>query len=129
MTILTLPSSLILLSMVIPVTAVTQEARARSELSRASVDGVELEYEVQVGDRAGAVNALMRVVSGPDYRSVLDRALPGAFEHAVRNRSCCRGPRMCSTCRNHGRWPSEWLPSSSVIPSGNTCRGVSYRAH
>ena len=64
MTILTLPSSLILLSMVIPVTAVTQEARARSELSRASVDGVELEYEVQAGDRAGAVDALMRVVSG-----------------------------------------------------------------
>jgi hypothetical protein len=40
MAILTLPLSLILLSMVIPVTAVTQEARARSELSRASVDGV-----------------------------------------------------------------------------------------
>ncbi len=37
----------------------------------------------QQGDRAGAVDAFMRVVAGPDFRTMLDRAMPGAFDQAV----------------------------------------------
>ena len=37
------------------------------------------------GDKAGAIDAFMRAVTGPDYRSDLDRLLPGAFEQAVAN--------------------------------------------
>jgi pimeloyl-ACP methyl ester carboxylesterase len=37
----------------------------------------------RAGDKAGAVDGFMRVVSGPDYRPLMDRALPGAFEQAV----------------------------------------------
>jgi pimeloyl-ACP methyl ester carboxylesterase len=37
-----------------------------------------------VGDKAGAVAAFMRGVAGPDYRDVLEQALPdGAFDQAV----------------------------------------------
>jgi pimeloyl-ACP methyl ester carboxylesterase len=35
------------------------------------------------GDRAGAVDTWMRGVCGPEYREVLDEALPGAFDQAV----------------------------------------------
>ena len=34
-------------------------------------------------DKAGAVDVWMLGVAGPDYRAVLDRVLPGAFEQAV----------------------------------------------
>lgn len=37
----------------------------------------------RAGGRARAVDGFMRFVSGPDYRDVLDRVLPGAFEQAV----------------------------------------------
>ncbi len=37
----------------------------------------------QRGDRAGAIGAFMRLVAGPDFRTMLDRALPGAFDQAV----------------------------------------------
>jgi pimeloyl-ACP methyl ester carboxylesterase len=37
----------------------------------------------RAGDKAGAVDGFMRVVSGPGYRAVLERTLPGAFEQAV----------------------------------------------
>ncbi len=35
------------------------------------------------GDKAGAVDTWARGAFGPEYRSVLDRVLPGAFEQAV----------------------------------------------
>jgi pimeloyl-ACP methyl ester carboxylesterase len=35
------------------------------------------------GDRAGAVDGFMRMVSGPAYRAAFERALPGAFERGV----------------------------------------------
>lgn len=35
------------------------------------------------GDKAGAIDAWSRGAFGEEYRSVLDRALPGAFEQAV----------------------------------------------
>ena len=37
----------------------------------------------RAGDKAGAVDTFLRGVCGPDYRAVLDRALPGAFDQAV----------------------------------------------
>jgi pimeloyl-ACP methyl ester carboxylesterase len=37
----------------------------------------------RAGDKARAVDAFMRGVSGPAYRAVLERALPGAFDQAV----------------------------------------------
>ncbi len=37
----------------------------------------------RAGDRARAIDAFMRNVSGPGYRAVLDHVLPGAFEQAV----------------------------------------------
>src|SRR5262245_51050932 len=39
----------------------------------------------RAGDKARAVDGFMRGVSGPDYRAVIDRALPGAFDQAVRD--------------------------------------------
>jgi pimeloyl-ACP methyl ester carboxylesterase len=35
------------------------------------------------GDKAGAVDGFMRMVSGPAYRTAFERALPGAFERGV----------------------------------------------
>jgi pimeloyl-ACP methyl ester carboxylesterase len=35
------------------------------------------------GDKAGAVDGFMRMVSGPAYRAAFERALPGAFERGV----------------------------------------------
>jgi pimeloyl-ACP methyl ester carboxylesterase len=37
----------------------------------------------RAGDKAGAVDGFMRGVTGPDYRTALDRMLPGAFGEAV----------------------------------------------
>jgi pimeloyl-ACP methyl ester carboxylesterase len=39
----------------------------------------------RVGDKAAAVDTFMRAVAGPGYRAVADRALPGAFDQAVRD--------------------------------------------
>jgi pimeloyl-ACP methyl ester carboxylesterase len=35
------------------------------------------------GDRVGAVDSFLRGVAGPDYRAVLEKAVPGAFDQAV----------------------------------------------
>jgi pimeloyl-ACP methyl ester carboxylesterase len=37
----------------------------------------------RAGDKAGAVDGFMQGVTGPGYRGVLDRVLPGAFHEAV----------------------------------------------
>jgi pimeloyl-ACP methyl ester carboxylesterase len=39
----------------------------------------------QAGDKAGAVEAFLRAVVGPDYRRTLDEAVPGGYEQAVRD--------------------------------------------
>lgn len=39
--------------------------------------------QYRTGDKAGAVDAWMRGVCGPDYASSLEKTLPGAFEQAV----------------------------------------------
>jgi pimeloyl-ACP methyl ester carboxylesterase len=38
---------------------------------------------VRAGDKAGSVDAFMRAVTGPSYRTVLDEVLPGAFDQGV----------------------------------------------
>jgi pimeloyl-ACP methyl ester carboxylesterase len=35
------------------------------------------------GDNAGAIDTFLRAICGPDYREVLDRSLPGAFDQHV----------------------------------------------
>jgi len=37
----------------------------------------------RAGDKAGAIDTFLRGVCGPDYRAVLDQALPGAFDQHV----------------------------------------------
>jgi pimeloyl-ACP methyl ester carboxylesterase len=37
----------------------------------------------RAGDNARAVDGFMRVVSGPDYRAVMDRVIPGAFARGM----------------------------------------------
>ncbi len=37
----------------------------------------------QQGDRAGAIESFMRLVAGPDFRTMLDRTMPGGFDQAV----------------------------------------------
>lgn len=37
----------------------------------------------EAGNRSGAIDSFLQTVLGPDYRIVLDRALPGAFAQAV----------------------------------------------
>jgi len=37
----------------------------------------------RTGDQAGAVDAFLQMVAGPNYRAALDKALPDAFDHAV----------------------------------------------
>jgi pimeloyl-ACP methyl ester carboxylesterase len=37
------------------------------------------------GDKSGAADTWMREVCGPDYRAVLEQAIPGAFDQAVAN--------------------------------------------
>ena len=37
----------------------------------------------EAGDKTGAVDRFLQIVVGPEYRSVLDRVVPGAFEQAV----------------------------------------------
>jgi pimeloyl-ACP methyl ester carboxylesterase len=37
----------------------------------------------RAGDKAGAVDAFLQMVAGPNYRAALDKALPDAFNHAV----------------------------------------------
>jgi pimeloyl-ACP methyl ester carboxylesterase len=39
----------------------------------------------RAGDKAAAVDTFMRAVAGPDYRASADRALPGAFDLAVKD--------------------------------------------
>ena len=70
--------SLVLMEPALPVTTLGPE---RMLTMRAAMAPVFEAYGV--GDKASAVDGFMRGVSGPGYRVVLDRALPGAFEQAV----------------------------------------------
>ena len=73
-----LAHSVVLMEPALPVTTLGQE---RMLSMRAAMAPVFEAY--RVGDKARAVDGFMRGVSGPGYRVVLDRVLPGAFEQAV----------------------------------------------
>jgi pimeloyl-ACP methyl ester carboxylesterase len=69
--------SLVLMEPALPVSAGPERMLA----TRAAMAPV---FEAfRAGDRARAIDAFMRNVSGPGYRAVLDHVLPGAFEQAV----------------------------------------------
>ena len=73
-----LAHSVVLMEPALPVTTLGQE---RMLSMRAAMAPVFEAY--RAGDKARAVDGFMRGVSGPGYRVVLDRVLPGAFEQAV----------------------------------------------
>jgi pimeloyl-ACP methyl ester carboxylesterase len=73
-----LAHTIVLMEPALPVTTLGPE---RMLSMRAAMAPVFEAY--RVGDKARAVDGFMRGVSGPGYRVVLDRALPGAFEQAV----------------------------------------------
>lgn len=50
--------------------------------------------QYRTGDKAGAVDAWMRGVCGPDYASSLEKTLPGAFEQAVDDADACFGQEL-----------------------------------
>lgn len=70
--------SLALLEPALPVAETVSE---RLLSTRAGMEPVMEHF--RAGDKARAVDAFMRVVSGPDYRDPLERALPGSFDQAV----------------------------------------------
>ena len=70
--------SLVLMEPALPVSTLGQ---ARMLSTQAAMAPVFAAY--RAGDRARAVDGFMRGVSGPGYRAVLDRVLPGAFEQGV----------------------------------------------
>ena len=57
----------------------------------------------RTGDKARAVDGFMRGVSGPGYRVVLDRVLPGAFEQAVLDADTFFGQELPSVQQWHFR--------------------------
>lgn len=70
--------SLVLMEPALPVTTLGPERLLATRASMAPV------FEAfRAGDKARAVDGFMRGVSGPGYRTVLDRVLAGAFEQAV----------------------------------------------
>jgi pimeloyl-ACP methyl ester carboxylesterase len=73
-------ASLVLLEPAIPV-APRSDARLLSTSSRGNL----AMDRFRAGDKAGAVDAFMQLVAGPDYRASLDSVLPNAFAHAVRD--------------------------------------------
>ena len=70
--------SVVLMEPALPVPGLSQD---RLLSTRAAMAPVFEAY--RTGDKARAVDGFMRFVSGPDYRAVVDRVLPGAFAQAV----------------------------------------------
>jgi pimeloyl-ACP methyl ester carboxylesterase len=70
--------SLVLMEPALPVPGLGQD---RLLSTRAAMAPIFEAY--RAGDKARAVDGFMRSVSGPDYRAVVDRVLPGAFAQAV----------------------------------------------
>lgn len=70
--------SIVLMEPALPVPGLSQD---RLLSTRAAMAPVFEAY--RTGDKARAVDGFMRSVSGPNYRAVVDRVLPGAFEQAT----------------------------------------------
>ena len=70
--------TLVLMEPALPVSTLGQDRMLSTQAAMAPVFAA-----YRAGDRARAVDGFMRGVSGPGYRAVLDRVLPGAFEQGV----------------------------------------------
>jgi pimeloyl-ACP methyl ester carboxylesterase len=57
------------------------ESELQMEFVRSVVQPALQRY--RTGDKAGAIDTFMQGVCGPDYRTALEQAVPGAFEQAV----------------------------------------------
>ncbi len=71
--------SLSLLEPVLPAAMLSVSPKAQQFLQAIAPIG----QMYQQGNKAGAIEAFMRLVAGPDYRTMLDRNMPGAFDQAV----------------------------------------------
>jgi pimeloyl-ACP methyl ester carboxylesterase len=72
------------------------------------------------GDRAGAVDAFMQAVTGPEYRSVVDQALPGAVAQAERDAVAFFGTELPSL----GTWSFTREDAARVTPPTLMVRGA-----
>ena len=105
--------SLVLMEPALPVSTLGQ---ARMLSTQAAMAPVFAAY--RAGDRARAVDGFMRGVSGPGYRAVLDRVLPGAFEQGVADADTFFGQELpslqqCSLTREDAARISQ--PALSVV--------------
>jgi pimeloyl-ACP methyl ester carboxylesterase len=88
------------------------------------------------GDKAGAIDAFMRAVAGPDYRADLERALPGAFAQAVEDADTFLGQELPAVQEwsftpedaNRIRQPacSHWREKSRCVGLEGTARNASH---
>jgi pimeloyl-ACP methyl ester carboxylesterase len=60
-----------------PALQVEQSSQARAEAFKPMLE------RLGAGDQVGALDHFFRAVAGPDYRAVVDRALPGGFDQAI----------------------------------------------
>ena len=66
------------------------------------------------GDRAAAVDAWLTGAFGPGFRETLDRALPGAFEQAVRDSGAAFGVEVPSL-QEWTRGPDDLCRLAAVV--------------
>jgi pimeloyl-ACP methyl ester carboxylesterase len=71
------PETVASLAVLEPALTVVKSAAQRGPAMAAVVE------RVRAGDKPGAVDAFMRAVAGPTYRTGLDKTLPGAFDQGV----------------------------------------------
>jgi pimeloyl-ACP methyl ester carboxylesterase len=57
----------------------------------------------RAGDKAAALDGCLRMVAGPGYRAVVDRALPGAFDQAIADADAFFGQEFPAI----QRWPFD----------------------
>jgi pimeloyl-ACP methyl ester carboxylesterase len=70
--------SLALLEPALPVGSSDERMLSTRQAAMAAISDV-----WRKGDKAGAVDGFMRMVSGPTYRAAFERALPGSFERGL----------------------------------------------
>jgi pimeloyl-ACP methyl ester carboxylesterase len=78
------------------------------------------------GDKAGAVDAFLQGVCGPDYRTLLERVLPGAFDNAVADADTFFGQELPAITQ----WPfssddARRITQPVLAVIGEKSRGVS----
>lgn len=80
----------------------------------------------QAGDHAGAVHTWMAGVGGSDYRAALDRALPGALDHAVADAVTFFGQELAAVREwSFGRDEAQRVEQPVLCVLGARSEGVS----